>query len=45
MGIDAAKNKNTDPPKRSLMRRILARFAAFSDWIAKGYEENPPCVG
>jgi hypothetical protein len=45
MGIDTAKNKNSEPQKRTLMGKIRARFSEFIDRIAKEYEKNPPCVG
>jgi hypothetical protein len=36
---------NVDTVKTSLIGRIGAWFARLSEWIAKGYEENPPCRG
>jgi hypothetical protein len=37
--------EKTAGEKRSLIGKIIAPFVKFINWLAKGQENNPPCVG
>ena len=45
MGVGMTDQDKTADVKSSLIGKIVTTFAKFIYWLAKGQENNPPCVG
>jgi len=45
MGVGVQEHKNIKPAEKSVMRKIFCQLSKFIDWLAKGHDENLPCVG
>jgi len=45
MGVSMADDDKVQVQKKSLIGKIGTSLSKFINWLAKGQEANPPCVG